>query len=298
MNFEDEIKKYIDIIEANLEKILPNENCFQGTVCEAMKYSMFAGGKRIRPILTLKTFELISKEDYTKALPFASAIEMIHTYSLIHDDLPAMDNDDYRRGKLTNHKVYGEDIAILSGDALLNLAYETMLKSIPNNIDEMPRYINAMKEIAKSAGIYGMIGGQTLDIVSNGNIESLEQLDFIHKMKTSALIESSILSGAFLANANPVQIDALRNYGEAIGLCFQIRDDILDVIGENEKLGKATGSDEVNNKLTYLTLHGMEKSVSKTYELCSEAIEALKVFNDEDTLFFKELSKYLVYRES
>ena len=298
MEFKDEIKKYSDIIEKNLEKILPDNDCFQGTVCESMRYSIFAGGKRIRPILTLKAFELVSKSSFEKALPFASAIEMIHTYSLIHDDLPPMDNDDFRRGKPTNHKVYGEAMAILAGDALLNFAYETMIESIPETSKDVSGYIKAIKEIGKAAGVYGMIGGQVVDIISDENIMSEEQLRFIHNKKTSALIEASILSGAFLANASDNQIIALKKYGEAIGLCFQIRDDILDKIGDNEKLGKNVGSDEANKKLTYLTLYGMEKSIEKTHELCKEAIKSLDIFDSEDTVFFKQFAEYLVYRES
>lgn len=298
MNFKDEIKKYIHIVEKELDKVIPKEDCFQAIVCEAMRYSIFAGGKRIRPILTLKAFELVSKDNYEEALPFASAIEMIHTYSLIHDDLPAMDNDDIRRGKPTNHKKYGEDIAILAGDGLLNLAYETMINSLEENTENISGYIKAMKEISNASGVYGMIGGQVVDIMSDKFIMNEEQLNFIHRKKTSALIEASIMSGGFLANGSSDEMNALRSYGQAIGLCFQIRDDILDKIGDNKKLGKDVGSDEVNNKLTYLTLYGMDNSIKKTHDLCQEAISSLDIFDDKHTVFFKELAQYLVCRES
>ena len=298
MNLDKEIELYIDIVEKDLKRVLTFEDSFQNKIYESMNYSIFAGGKRIRPILTLKAFELISGKSYEKALPFASAIEMIHTYSLIHDDLPAMDDDDYRRGKPTNHKVYGESMAILAGDALLNLAYETMINSIKSDTRDISAYVKAIKEISKASGVNGMIGGQAVDMMSDETDISEEQLKFIHNKKTSALIESSILAGGFLAEASDEQIKALGNYGKAIGLCFQIRDDILDEIGDNEKLGKSVGSDESNNKLTYLTLHGLEKSIKKTHDLYDKAVEALDIFEQDDVIFFKEFADYLVYRES
>ncbi len=298
MNLKSEIDLYIDIIEKDLEKILDFKDSFQNTIHESMKYSVFAGGKRIRPILALKTYELVSKDSYDKALPFASAIEMIHTYSLVHDDLPAMDDDDYRRGKPTNHKVYGESVAILAGDALLNLAYETMINSISKSSKNIHGYIEAIKEVGKAAGVSGMIGGQAVDIESNETIISEDQLTFIHNKKTSALIEASIVSGGLLAGGSDAEIKALSDYGKAIGLCFQIRDDILDEIGDNEKLGKNIGSDELNKKLTYLTLHGLDKSIEKTHELCKQAIKSLEIFKKEDVLFFEKFAEYLVYRES
>lgn len=298
MNLNEEIKKYIDIIESHLSEVLNFEDSFQNLIYESMRYSIFAGGKRIRPILTLKTFELVGDKGYEEALPFASAVEMIHTYSLIHDDLPAMDNDDFRRGKPTNHKVYGESIAILAGDALLNLAYETMAESITDESSNIMGNIAALKVIGKSSGVSGMIGGQAVDVASDGTIIDEEQLIFIHKNKTSALIEASILAGGLLAGGSEKEIGALKSYGEAIGLCFQIRDDILDEIGDDEKLGKSVGSDQSNNKLTYLTLYGLEKSIEKTHTLCEDAIKALDVFDEKDTLFFRKFAEYLVFRES
>ncbi|KNF07406.1 farnesyl diphosphate synthase Fps [Gottschalkia purinilytica] len=298
MDLLKEINKYKKIIEKKLEEVLPKEDCMQGKLCEAMRYSIFAGGKRIRPILNLKTYELISGEGYEKALPLAAGIEMIHTYSLIHDDLPAMDNDDYRRGKLTNHKIYGEAMAILAGDALLNLSYETMVSSILEDTRNSLLYAKAVKEIGSASGIYGMIGGQSVDMMSSNNITDKEKLNFIHNNKTTALIEASIVSGGMLANGTEEEIYALRQYGKAIGLCFQIRDDILDKIGDKNKIGKKVGSDESNNKLTYITLYGIEKSIEKTKELYNKAIDSLKVFKGKNTLFLENLADYLVYREN
>ncbi|WP_352420033.1 polyprenyl synthetase family protein [Proteiniborus sp.] len=297
MNITDELNKYKSIIDSELEKIMPNEDSLQKKIFEAMRYSIFAGGKRLRPILTLKTSELISGS-YEGALKIALSIEMIHTYSLVHDDLPPMDNDDFRRGKPTNHRVFGEDIAILAGDGLLNLAYETMLKSIPLNREYYKRYISAIREVSKAAGVFGMIGGQTVDIQSKDDVLEEKKLEFIHNKKTSALIEASIVSGAILAGASNEQINNLRCYGQAIGLCFQIRDDILDRIGDKKMLGKNIGSDETNHKLTYLSIYGMENSVREIQRLNKKAIESLSVFDDKESLFLKELANYLANRKS
>ncbi|EOD01725.1 polyprenyl synthetase family protein [Caldisalinibacter kiritimatiensis] len=297
MELGNELNEYKDIIESELDKTLPNEGMLQEKVFKAMRYSIFAGGKRLRPILTLKACKLISG-DYKKALPFALALEMIHTYSLIHDDLPAMDDDDYRRGKLTNHKVYGEDIAILAGDALLNYAYETMIDAIKNNKNYRNEYINAFIEIAKAAGVFGMIGGQVVDVLSEGKDIGEETLKFIHKNKTSALIEASIVAGAIIGGATEQEINKLRQYGKAIGLGYQIRDDILDEIGDINKLGKDIGSDEENNKVTYVAMYGLEKSIEETKRLSEIAKNALKLFEHKETVdFFKRLCNYLVERE-
>ncbi len=296
MNITEELANYKSIIDSELEKVMPNEDSLQKKIFEAMRYSIFAGGKRLRPILTLKTSELISGS-YKETIEIALGIEMIHTYSLVHDDLPAMDNDDFRRGKPTNHKVFGEDIAILAGDGLLNLAYETMLRGIPLN-ETYERHILAIREVSRAAGIYGMIGGQTVDIKSKDDILEKDKLTFIHNHKTSALIEASIVSGAIVAGANSEQIDNLRKYGQAIGLCFQIRDDILDKIGDKKILGKNTGSDESNHKLTYLSLYGMENSIHEIERLNKEAVKSLSAFNEKEALFFKELANYLAYRKS
>lgn len=297
MDIINELAKYKKIIDIELEKVIPNTDLFQKKVFEAIRYSIFAGGKRLRPILTLKTCELICGS-YEEAMNIAMGIEMIHTYSLIHDDLPAMDNDDFRRGKPTNHRVFGEDIAILAGDGLLNLAYETMLGGIPLNKTSLEKHILAIKEVSRSAGVFGMIGGQTVDIQSKDDAIEEEKLVFIHQNKTSALIEASIVSGAIVAGANHEQISLLRDYGQSIGLCFQIRDDILDKIGDEKALGKNTGSDETNHKLTYLSLYGMENSVNEIQRLNIKAMESLSTFDEKESTFFKELANYLAYRKS
>lgn len=295
MNLASELARYKKIIDVELERVLPKDKLPQKRVFESMRYSIFAGGKRLRPILTLKTSELISG-NYEEVLGIALGIEMIHTYSLIHDDLPAMDDDDFRRGKPTNHKVFGEDIAILAGDGLLNLAYETMLESIPTNSTELNRYISAIKEVSRAAGVFGMIGGQIVDIQSKDDVLEEEKLEFIHKNKTSALIEASILAGAICAGANDEQLDSLKNYGKAIGLCYQIRDDILDQIGDRNELGKNIGSDAQNHKLTYLSLFGMDEAINKIKFLSEKAIEHLSIFSGEEKVFFQELVHYLAYR--
>lgn len=297
MGIENELLKYGDIIDKLLDETLPKDNGFQGKVFESMRYSIFAGGKRLRPFLLLKTCEIISG-DYNKSVPFALAVEMIHTYSLIHDDLPSMDNDDYRRGKLTNHKIYGDAIAILAGDGLLNFAYETITDSL---LDDKENYLNkvmALKELSTAAGINGMIGGQVVDILSEDKNIDKNTLDYIHNNKTSALIEASIIAGAYIGGANSIEINALREYGKAIGLGFQIRDDILDKVGNSEKLGKNIGSDEENNKATYISLYGLENSIKKTEELCNIAINSLDKLENKDVSTLKELAKFLVYREN
>ncbi|KGG81418.1 polyprenyl synthetase family protein [Caloranaerobacter azorensis] len=297
MKLKQELEKYKNIIDKELDKILPNYNTPQKKIFEAMRYSIFAGGKRLRPILVLKTCELVGGK-YSDAINFALSIEMIHTYSLIHDDLPAMDNDDYRRGKLTNHKVFGEGIAVLAGDGLLNLAFETMINDIINDIDKSERKIKALKVIAESAGVFGMIGGQVVDIISEGRNIDENTLLYIHEKKTSALIEASILSGAIIGGASSDELERLSTYARAIGIGYQIRDDILDRIGDSEKLGKRVGSDEENNKVTYLSFYEIEDAIRETERLCKSAIMALDSFDKEKVKFFEELANYLVYREN
>lgn len=296
MNLDNELIKFKELVEKELDKTLPKAEGQQKKVIEAMRYSAFAGGKRLRPILVLKSCELVGG-NIKDAMPFALALEMIHTYSLIHDDLPAMDDDDYRRGKPTNHKVYGENIAILAGDGLLNCAYETMINHILENIDQSRKYIKAFSVIAKSSGVYGMIGGQVVDILSESNTFDEKTLDFIHNHKTSALIEASIIAGTLIGDGKKEELLKLKEYGKAIGLSFQIRDDILDKIGKKEKLGKDIGSDESNKKATFVSLYGLEESEKKTEELCKKAIDALEIFSKESKLFFKELAQYLVLRD-
>lgn len=297
MELKRELEIYKEIVDNELEKILPSGNLPQNKIFDSMKYSVFAGGKRLRPVLTLKACELV-KGDYKEALAFASAIELIHTYSLIHDDLPAIDNDDYRRGKPTNHKVFGENIAILAGDGLLNYAYEIMTKSVLDNINDSKKYVSAFNEIARAAGVFGMIGGQVVDVLSESTSIDEKTLNFIHKNKTSALIEASLVVGGIIGEASADEINSLREYGKAIGLGYQIRDDILDKIGEQEKLGKDIGSDEEKNKATYVSFYGLDGSIKKNEELCEKAINSISIFkNREAYSFFKDFAIYLVNRD-
>lgn len=296
MNFKDEIIKYKEIIDKRLDKLVELRDIPQRLILESMRYSLLAGGKRLRPILCIKACELFGG-NVNQVLDFACAIEMIHTYSLIHDDLPSMDDDNYRRGKLTNHRVYGEAIAILAGDALLNLAYETFIDTIIKN-NNSSKFAKAFKEISTSSGINGMIGGQVLDIINENKLIDLQTLDLIHNYKTSSLLEASLVAGALIGGASDFEVNSLRTYGKKIGLSFQIRDDILDVIGEQEKIGKDIGSDEENNKCTYVTLFGLEKSIELCEKLSEEAINQIKKFDNLNKDFFIELSKYIIDRES
>jgi geranylgeranyl diphosphate synthase type II len=259
---------------------------------EAMVYSIKVGGKRIRPILMLLTYAMY-QEDYKKILPFAGSLEMIHTYSLIHDDLPSMDNDDLRRGKPTNHKIYGEAIAILAGDGLLN---EAMIVMLNQCLDGNLNKIVASGLIAKAAGPQGMIAGQICDILSEGKEISEEELLYMHKNKTGQLIKVAIASGAILGNANAEDLSNLKDYGDKLGLAFQIKDDILDVIGDVTILGKNVKSDESNNKTTFITMYGIEKCKEKCKELTKECFEILKKL-EVDTIFLQEITEFLLKRE-
>ena len=241
MEFKQTLKQRANQVESLLKEYMPSEEGYQKTIMESMNYSLSAGGKRLRPILTMEACKVVGG-NVEDAIPFAMAIEMIHTYSLIHDDLPALDNDDLRRGKKTNHIVYGEDMAILAGDALLNYAFEVMLS---NSIDkENPnKYLNAINEIAKTSGIYGMIGGQVVDIQSENKQISKEMLDYIHNNKTAAIIIGCMRAGAIIGDATQEQLEKITKYAKNIGLSFQIVDDILDIVGDESKLGKKVGSD-------------------------------------------------------
>lgn len=263
-------------------------------IFESMNYSLKAGGKRLRPILTLEACKIVGGEE-EDAIAFAVAIEMIHTYSLIHDDLPALDNDDLRRGRKTNHKVYGEAMAILAGDGLLNYAYEIMLKeSIGKNDPE--KYLKAINEIAKSAGIYGMIGGQVVDIESEGKKIDMDKLDFIHMNKTAAIIIGCMRAGAIIGNATDKQLEDITKYAKNIGLSFQIVDDILDIVGDEAKLGKNVGSDIDNEKSTYPSLIGLEKSKEVANQLIKEAKASINQIS-KDNAFLNGLAEYIVDRE-
>lgn len=295
MSFKEEQGKQIEVIETILKKYLPEQEGYQKVIMEAMEYSVMAGGKRLRPMLMLETFHLFGGQgDIIE--PFMAAIEMIHTYSLVHDDLPAMDNDDYRRGRKTTHVVYGEGMGILAGDALLNYAFETASKAFsmyPENALEIGK---AIQVLAGKAGIYGMIGGQVVDVESAGNAVSKEVLDFIYELKTSALIESSMMIGAILAGADEQAIKDIETIAKNVGIAFQIQDDILDVTSTAEVLGKPILSDEKNEKTTYVTLVGLEKAKEYVEEISLEAIELLHRFETND-LFLEKLLKSLIHRE-
>lgn len=294
MQFKKTLKEKSDYIEKLLKEYMPKEEGYQKTVIEAMNYSLSAGGKRLRPILTLEACRAVggNEED---AIPFAMAIEMIHTYSLIHDDLPALDNDDLRRGRPTNHKVYGEAMAILAGDSLLNYAFEVMLKNSINKEDSN-KYLKAINEIAKTSGVYGMIGGQVVDIESENITIEKEKLDFIHLNKTAAIMIGCMRAGAIVGGADKEKLEHISTYGKNIGLAFQIVDDILDIIGDESKLGKNVGSDIENNKSTYPSLLGLEKSKEIATDLINEAKHNIKGLCG-DTDFLEGLADYIISRE-
>ena len=282
-------------VERILQEYLPAIDGLQKTVLEAMAYSVLVGGKRLRPIMMLESYRIFGGSEKVIE-PFAAAIEMIHTYSLVHDDLPAMDNDEYRRGKETTWKVYGEAMGILAGDALLNYAFETAARAF----DMEPQNAGlgkALQILAKKAGIFGMVGGQVVDVQSeNDTAMTKEKLDFIYRLKTSALIESYMLIGAVLAGATRNEQNIMEEVAEKVGLAFQIQDDILDVTSTMEVLGKPIGSDEKNHKVTYVTYEGLEKSKADVKQLSEEAInrmESLVVKNE----FLTELLRYLISRE-
>ena len=295
MNIKAEINTRVDEIEKIISNYLPEEEGYQKVIMEAMNYSILAGGKRLRPMLMSETYRLFGGRSEVIE-PFMAAIEMIHTYSLVHDDLPAMDNDEYRRGKKTTHAVYGEAMGILAGDALLNYAFETATKAFdmePGN----PKIGKALQVLSKKAGIYGMVGGQVVDILSenDGNV-TREKLDFIYRLKTGALIESSMLIGAILAGATIKEQNAVENAATEVGLAFQIKDDILDVTSTLEVLGKATGSDEKNNTATYVAFEGLDKAKEDVACHTKNAVSymnSLVVKNE----FLNELLLYLISRE-
>lgn len=285
VQFKEALNEKSTQVESLLKEYLPKEEGYQKKVIQAMNYSLMAGGKRLRPILMYETYRMLGgkgKEIY----PFMAAMEMIHTYSLVHDDLPAMDNDEYRRGRKTTHVVYGEAFAILAGDGLLNYAFETALKAFSFCDPEEPTELSvqyerigrALQVLAKKAGIYGMIGGQNADIEAEAQTKPLsrEQLLFIHEHKTAALIQAAMMVGAILAGAEEKEVSLIEKCAYNIGVAFQIQDDILDVIGDSKELGKQVGSDEKNHKQTYVTINGLEKSQREVAELSREAVTILE----------------------
>lgn len=284
------------LIENHLLSYFPEETGDYGTICAAVRYSLLAGGKRIRPVLCLAAAEATGGK-IEEAIPAACALEMIHTYSLIHDDLPAMDNDDYRRGRLTSHKVFGEDMAVLAGDALLTEAFRTLTdrSKIPDTSPE--RILTVAGEIAEAAGYRGMVGGQALDVRAAEKQGDLENLTTIHRHKTGALLRVSLRAGAIIAGASPEALTCLTAYGERIGLAFQIADDILNVEGDQELMGKKTGSDVARGKLTFPGLIGTEASRAKASELVAEAIAFLEGF-DERATPLRAIAHYIMDRKS
>lgn len=295
--FMEEPQQKVEHINDVLEKFLPAEEGQQRIIFEAMNYSVRAGGKRLRPILMEETYHMFGGSSAVIE-PFMAAIEMIHTYSLVHDDLPAMDNDEYRRGKKTTHAVYGEAMGILAGDALLNLAYETAAKAFDMEVADT-RVARAFAVLAKKAGVYGMVGGQVVDVESEKSDDcsiTREKLDFIYRLKTGALIESSMMIGAILAGASSDEVSRVEQIAAKLGLAFQIQDDVLDVTSTLEVLGKPVGSDEKNNKATYVTFEGLDKAVSDVERISKEAEEQLDDLGYDDA-FLKELFEYLIHRE-
>lgn len=292
--FTIQMKMKVAEIEEILKRYLPEAEGYQKVIMEAMEYSLMAGGKRLRPMLMQETCRLFGEEPETLK-PFMAALEMIHTYSLVHDDLPAMDNDDYRRGRKTTHVVYGEAMGILAGDALLNFAFETACKGLmaePGN----PNVAKAMQILAQKAGIYGMLGGQVVDVEFEGLPLEREKLDFIYDLKTGALIESSMLIGAVLAGADEEVQNVILQVAGDIGLAFQIQDDILDVTSDIETLGKPIGSDEKNHKTTYVTIRGLEQAQKDVEEISQRALDGLASLKEQNS-YLNELVVYLVHRK-
>lgn len=299
MNFNEQLQQKAADAEDILKKYLPEEEGYQKKVIEAMNYSVLAGGKRLRPVLMKESFLLFGGQGEVIE-PFMAALEMIHNYSLVHDDLPAMDNDEYRRGRKTTWTVYGEGMAVLAGDGLLNYAYETAAKAFDkaDDLEEMKRVARALQILAEKAGIYGMIGGQNGDLEAEEGKHPLteELLLFIHEKKTAALIQAALMIGGILAGASDTEIRSLEKAAYDIGIAFQIQDDILDVTGNEKILGKPIGSDEKNHKLTYVSLNGLEKSKEDVKRLSGEAEEILSSFQEKNP-FLISLIDSLITRQ-
>ncbi len=295
MNFDEQMKKRVTEVKSVIAQYLPAEEGFQRTLLEAVNYSMTVGGKKLRPLLMHQTYLLFGGNSRV-IQPFMAAIEMIHTHSLIHDDLPALDNDEFRRGKETTHIVFGEAMAILAGDALLNLAYETAAKAFemePGN----PAVGKAFTVLAEKTGAGGMLGGQSVDVEFAGKAVTPEQLFYIYRKKTCALIEASMMVGAILAGAGDEETETVRQIAEKVGMAFQIRDDILDVTGNAEELGKDVGNDEKNSKMTYVKAFGLTQAKEDVDRYSREAVELLSKLPGEND-FLKELILVLIHRNS
>ena len=295
MNFKLELEQRTKEIEQILMRYLPQAEGHQHQIMEAMNYSITAGGKRLRPMLMKETYQLFGGNSQVIE-PFMAAMEMIHTYSLVHDDLPAMDDDEYRRGKKTTHVVYGEAMGILAGDALLNYAFETAVKAFEMAPEQSLTIGKALGILAGKAGIYGMIGGQVVDVLATGKPLSREELDFIYELKTGALIKASMMIGAVLAGASDADISKVEQIASDVGLAFQIQDDILDVTSTTEELGKPVKSDEKNEKTTYVTLRGLEQSEEDVARISEEAIRLLDEIEEKNS-FLELLILELIHRK-
>lgn len=287
MEYREQYSRYIGMIEEALEKVLPAQEQFcppDGVIpahlCESMRYSLLAGGKRVRPVLLLAACDMLGGDLEQAKVP-AAALEMIHTYSLIHDDLPGMDDDDYRRGRPTNHKVYGVGHAILAGDGLLNYAYECMLTNALANPQNLHGHVQAAQAMARRAGVSGMIAGQSLDLLSEHMDPDAKRLAYIHAHKTADLLTAPLLAAAYIAGADEEKIHALERFGACVGLAFQIDDDLLDIEGDAAQLGKQTGMDAQRGKMTWPSLVGVEEAKRKSAQLWSEALDALACFGDK-----------------
>ena len=293
--FERQLEEETEWIEEKIQGFLPEGITLQNTVYKAMKYSIMAGGKRLRPMFMWEAYKMSGGEDESVVLPFMAAIEMIHTYSLVHDDLPAMDNDEYRRGMKTTHIVYGEDMGILAGDALLNYAFETALSCFSDGTDIMLK-ARALKVLANKSGIYGMLGGQVVDVEKTGKPLSKEEMDFIYSLKTGALIEAAFMTGATLAGAAVSDVEALEKVGKNIGMAFQIQDDILDITSTPEELGKPVHSDERNEKSTYVAVYGMDNALKAVKEYSGQALGILSSMPVQNS-YLNTLARMLINRK-
>lgn len=294
MDFKEKLKEYADIINKELIKYTNENECPEQILNESMKYSLMAGGKRLRPVLIMASYNLF-KDDIEKTYKYAVAMEMVHTFSLIHDDLPGIDNDDYRRGKLTNHKKYNEATAILAGDSLLNKAYNILIEDITESHNEETTKLKTKALYELSYGIDRMIAGEYVDTEYEGKQISSEYLEYMHENKTGALIKASVRIGAILAGSKEEDIKKLSIYAEKIGLAFQIKDDILSEIGTQEELGKPVGNDRERGKCTYVTKYGLSKAQEMLDNITNEAIEILNNYN-KNSEFLVELAKYISIR--
>lgn len=295
MNFREEQNRKVAEIEQILRRFLPKTQEKQKIITDAMEYSLMAGGKRLRPLLMAETYRMFGGTG-TVIEPFLAAMEMIHTYSLVHDDLPAMDNDEYRRGRKTTHVVYGEAMGILAGDALLNAAFETACLAFEAEGSDAVLCGRALQILAKKAGVYGMIGGQVVDVNASGQKIDGETLDFIYRLKTGALIEGAMMVGATLAGAKEEQVSSVESIASKVGMAFQIQDDILDVTSTTEVLGKPVHSDEKNEKTTYVTWKGLDAARREVKRLSDEAVQELRTLGPNDS-FLEELLLSLIHRE-